>query len=236
MHGFEDLEPCDLHRERVAGGACHQGACCELDICQGGTVPATYDEGQQNIAGQEEWKKPRTKSSSKEDEATIRCNPRARTTEATLRSRADTTTTIKQGLNNDCTRGGEEDVAVGQRKLTSSKVACDINRIFNSLGHLVPTAIKYERPLQELVQARLEWIEFLQTEPAAEEQASPKNRPSPAPLLTNQRLSKSHTSDQLRTIEADYADLNSTIRECEPGLEQGSMAACKDQCSCHPPT
>ena len=67
-------------------------------------------------------------------------------------------------------------------------MACDINRIVDSLGRLAPTAIKYKRPLQELVQVGLEWIESLQTEPAAEKQAAPKNRPSPAPPPTNQML------------------------------------------------
>ena len=68
-------------------------------------VSTAYDEGQQNIVGQEEWKKPRTKSSSKEDEATTGCDPRVRKTETNLRSRSYTTTTTKQGLINDCTRG-----------------------------------------------------------------------------------------------------------------------------------
>ena len=68
-------------------------------------VSTAYDEGQQNIFGQEEWKKPRTKSSSKDDEATAGCNARVRTTETNLRSPSDTTTTTKQGLINDCTRG-----------------------------------------------------------------------------------------------------------------------------------
>ena len=136
-------------------------------------VSTAYDEGQQNIVGQEEWKKPRTKSSSKEDEATTGCDPRVRKTETNLRSRSYTTTTTKQGLVNDCTRDKEQDVVVGQRKLTSSEVSCDINRIVGSLGRLAPTATKYDRPLQELVQAGLDWIKSLQTEPAAEEQAPP---------------------------------------------------------------
>ena len=33
-----------------------------------------------------------------------------------------------------------------------------------------------------------------------------------------EKLNKSYTSDQMRTIEADYEDLDSTIREYEPGL------------------
>ena len=76
-------------------------------------VSTTYDEGQRNIVGQEEWKKPRTKSSSKEDGATTGCDPRARISETNLRIRSDTTTTTKQGLVNDCTRGNQEDVVVG---------------------------------------------------------------------------------------------------------------------------
>ena len=66
-----------------------------------------------------------------------------------------------------------------QMKLTCSEVVSDINRIVDSLCRLAPTAIKYERPLQELVQAGLELIESLQAELAADEQASPKNRPFP---------------------------------------------------------
>ena len=122
---------------------------------------------------------PRSKGSSKEDEATTGCDPRASITDGSLKSRPHTETTDKQGLASECTGGGEKDDTLDWKKITDSEVVSCINRVFDSLNRLAPTTTKYGSPIQALVQAGLEWIESLHTNSVAEEQPPPENNPSP---------------------------------------------------------
>ena len=91
---------------------------------------------------------------------------------------------------------------MGQKKLTCSEVVSGINRIVDSLGRLASTTIKYESPLQALVQAVLEWIEPLQADLAAEERAPPKNKPFPVTSLDNSIRGASLDWEQVQEKEA----------------------------------